>query len=81
VANGANNALRVLRFGAATNATVEAGGQSGSGNFTVSLPAGTREYSFVVRRAATGQAVTVPVTVTDGCGEVPTFVGGGASAF
>jgi hypothetical protein len=26
-------------------------------------------------------AVTVPITVTDGCGDWKTFVGGGANAF
>ena len=38
------------------------------------------EYSFTVRRSGSG-AVTVPLTVTDGCGEWKTFVGGGAGAF
>ncbi|MCC7369138.1 MAG: hypothetical protein IT306_11985 [Chloroflexi bacterium] len=38
------------------------------------------EVKFYIRRTAPG-AVTVPITVTDGCGEWSTFVGGGASAF
>jgi hypothetical protein len=79
--SGANNALRSLRFGAATNATIEAGGQSGPGSLMVSLPAATRQYGFAVRRTTAGQAITVPLTVVDGCGEWPTFVGGGASSF
>jgi hypothetical protein len=34
-----------------------------------------------VRRPASGQAATVELTVTDGCGTWPTFVGGGPTAF
>jgi hypothetical protein len=46
----------------------------------IQIPAGATEFTFRVRRTAPG-AVSVPFTVTDGCGEWPTFVGGGASAF
>jgi hypothetical protein len=38
------------------------------------------DASFVVRRTAPG-AVTLPLTITDGCGDWPTFVGGGPNAF
>ncbi|HEY7067294.1 MAG TPA: hypothetical protein VII06_37880 [Chloroflexota bacterium] len=36
---------------------------------------------FSVARVTPGQAVTVPLTVIDSCGECPTAVGGGPSAF
>lgn len=75
------NTLRSLRFGAATNATVDASGQSGSGGFTVTLPVGARQTQFTLARVTAGQAATVPLTVTEGCGDGPTVVGGGASAF
>jgi hypothetical protein len=77
----ANDRLLALRFGAATNAQIRAGDQSGSGGFTVSLAPGTQQTSFTVSRATAGQAVTVPLTVLDSCGEWPSVVGGGASAF
>jgi hypothetical protein len=77
----ANDRLVALRFGAATNARIEAPGQNGSGGFSVSLPPGTQQATFVVQRVADGQAVTVPLTVVDSCGEWPTVVGGGPAAF
>jgi hypothetical protein len=45
----------------------------------VSPPAPT--MSFVVNRVTSGQAATVTLVITDGCGAWPTFVGGGPSAF
>lgn len=80
--NAPNNTLRSLRFGAATNGLIDIGATVGStGGITVSFPAGTRETSFVVRRAAAGQPMTVPFIVVDDCGDWPTFVGGGPAAF
>jgi hypothetical protein len=80
-----NNRLRQLRFGAATNARIDAGGQTGrTGNFTVSLPANTTQTTFTVRRgtAATPPlSTTVPIIVADDCGDWTTFVGGGPTAF
>jgi hypothetical protein len=73
--------LRALRFGAATNAVIEAGGQSGPGGFTVTLPPGTAQHTFTLSRATAGQAATVPLTVADGCADWPTVVGGGPAAF
>ena len=73
--------LRAVRFGTATNAIVEAGSQSGSGGFTVTLPAGSQQTTFVLRRVTSGQATTANVTVVDACGDWPTVVGGGATAF
>ena len=76
------NALQALRFGAATNALIDAGGQVGAtGSFSVALPAGTTQTSFVVRRATPGLATTVPFEVVDACGAFPTLVGGGPAAF
>jgi hypothetical protein len=46
----------------------------------IEIPAGATEFTFRIRRTAPG-AVAVPFTVTDACGEWPTFVGGGAGAF
>lgn len=74
------NTLHELRFGAATNARIDAGTLSGApGNVSLALPDDTRETTFTVRRAVAGQAVTVPLTVLDDCGEWPTFVGRGPS--
>ncbi len=75
--------LSALRFGAATNALIDVPGfvTGASGNFNVSLPAGTAQTTFFVRRASPGLATTVPFVVVDGCGEWQTFVGGGPAAF
>jgi hypothetical protein len=51
------------------------------GNFTVTFPPGTQQATFYVLRQTAGQATTVPLTVIDGCGAWPTFVGGGPTAF
>jgi hypothetical protein len=77
-----SNALVALRFGTATNAAIDAGDQTGQpGGFTVSLPPGTAQTTFTVRRLVVGAATTVNLVVVDGCGEWPTVVGGGAGAF
>lgn len=73
--------LRELHFGAATNALIEAGGQRRTGDFAVALPPGTRQTTFTLTRLAAGQGATVPLTVTDVCGNWPTLVGGGPEAF
>jgi hypothetical protein len=80
--NGGANSLHSLRFGRATNAVLDAGNQVGSrGNFTYTLDPGTTDIAFAVRRVTAGQPVTVPLTMTDACGDWPTFVGGGPDAF
>jgi hypothetical protein len=56
------------------------GSRAESGSFAVTLPAGTADYSFTIKRVNDG-AVTVPITVTDACGDWKTFVGGGPGAF
>ena len=74
--------LQALRFAAGANALIDIDGQTGrTGPFTVSLPPGTAQATFIVRRATAGVATTVPFFVTDGCaGEWSTFVGGGPTA-
>jgi len=80
-----NNRLRQLRFGAATNALIDAGGQTGrTGNFTVTLPVGTTQTTFTIRRGTTAVpplTTTVPFVAADDCGDWSTFVGGGPAAF
>lgn len=73
--------IRSIRFGATQNALVEIGGVSGRvGPFTHTLATPATQQAFSVARQGAG-AVTVPVVVTDDCGEWTTFVGGGAAAF
>jgi len=79
--NGANR-LAELRFGAGANALVDVAGQTGkSGAFSVPLTDHPASLTFFVRRATPGQATTVPLTIVDSCGDWPTLVGGGPSAF
>ena len=75
--------MNALHFGAASNAQIDAPGAApgASGPFDVATPAGASSYTFVVRRTTAGQGVQVPFTVTDACGNWPTFVGGGPNAF
>ncbi len=76
-----NNQLRALHFTRTDNAAVDVGSVvGGSGDFTVpAVQSGP--LTFVVNRVAAGLATTVQLIVSDGCGDWPTFVGGGASAF
>jgi hypothetical protein len=48
---------------------------------TVSLPAHPASIVLTVHRVTAGVAATVELTVSDGCGSWPTFIGGGPSAF
>ena len=53
-----------------------------NGVLSPSTPAtGTAQSVFFVARATPGAATTVALTVTDACGDWPTFVGGGPDAF
>ena len=73
--------LRAIQLGAPVNARVDIGGQRDlKAPTTVSLPPGSQQAT-VVRRVTAGQTATVPLTIVDDCGEWPTFVGGGPSAF
>jgi subtilisin family serine protease len=79
--DGTTNRLREIRFGSSANAVIETGAQARAGNFSVTLPASSNEYTFVIRRVSSGGGVTVPLTAVDDCGEWNTFVGGGPNAF
>jgi len=86
--SGSSGALQALRFGSATNAVIEVGGDASTpgtvsreGNFSLTLPPGTTRVDFFVRQVTSGAATTVPVVAVDGCGDWPTFVGGGPEAF
>jgi hypothetical protein len=79
-----NNRLVSLQFTRLTNATVELPGpplQVVSAPTTVLLTGGPAQTTLTVVRTTAGLASTVELTVTDGCGVWPTFVGGGPSAF
>jgi hypothetical protein len=77
-----NNLLSSLQFTSTTNATVDAGGVlAGTGSFSVPVSPAAPATTFFVNRTTAGQAATVMVTVTDGCGAWQTFVGGGPGAF
>jgi thermitase len=80
--------LRSLQFGnpgsnpsQPSNALIDVGSQTDqTGSFTFAPLLGTRQVTFYVRHAAAGPT-TVPLIITDSCGQWPTFVGGGAAAF
>jgi hypothetical protein len=74
------NSLVSVRLGSVVNGTVDVNGygQVGSGSM-VRTASGSQQATLVVRRIAAG-ATTVPLFLTDGCGEWRTFVGIGANA-
>jgi hypothetical protein len=77
-----SNALQRLDFTAATNAHFDIGVEVDKAPpFYDVLPSGTQQTTLYVRRLTAGQAATLSLTVTDGCGAWPTFVGGGPGAF
>lgn len=83
----AGNRLVRLKFGqdshvATVNALIDLPGvgDGRSSPSTVELPNRPTSYTFYVRRATPGTPVTVPVTVTDLCGDWQTMVGGGVRA-
>jgi hypothetical protein len=77
-----NNSLASLTFGELQNARVTLAGQPivRGQTYTVADPANTHGLDFTVERVTPGQPTMVPFTVTDGCGDWPTFVGGGRDA-
>lgn len=77
---GVDNHLVELRFGAFRNGTVTINGQQVASGSTFTPPANTTQITLVVARVTPGQATTIPLTVVDGCGNWPTFVGGGPGA-
>mgnify|MGYP000878041327 CR=1 FL=1 len=48
--------------------------------FSFAIPSSPVSYTFYVRRQQPGLPVTVPITITDGCGPWQTLVGGGTAA-
>ncbi len=77
----AANAIKSISFGGSTHAEVERVGQPpNAGAFTWTLGSEVAQVTFTIHRTATGP-VQVPFTVTDNCGDWPTFVGGGSGAF
>jgi len=75
-----HNTLTEVRFGQLQNAKVTLNGQTIASGQTYTVPANSVGVDFTVERVAAGQATTVPFVVVDGCGQWPTFVGGGAAA-
>jgi CSLREA domain-containing protein len=80
-----NGQLVALRFTRLTNATVDVATVPATtvstAPTTIALPSRPASIQLTVHRGTAGQAATVELTVTDGCGSWPTFVGGGPSAF
>jgi hypothetical protein len=74
------NTLRAIRVVQAPHARVDIFGQSIGAGGGVAAPAGAHGATFTITRLAPG-AITVPLIITDGCGDWETFVGGGANAF
>jgi len=81
-----NGDLKSIRFGsdsrALQNASVQIVGPNGlqttSSTLTVPLAVNTTSQTFTANQTVPGQAMTVPLVVTDGCGPWQTFVGVGA---
>jgi hypothetical protein len=80
-----NNQLFSLQFTRLANATVDVATSPvttvSAAPTTATLSGHPPSIQLTVRRPASGQAATVELTVTDGCGTWPTFVGGGPTAF
>jgi hypothetical protein len=78
-----NNQLVQIQFTALTNAGIQLPGDVviHTTPFTLPIPPGNAQTSFTVIRTAAGQGANVSFTVTDGCGNWPTFVGGGPNSF
>lgn len=73
--------IHSIRFGPTQNALVDVGGQTGrTGTFTETFTSPAAQQAFSIRRQGPG-AVTVPIVVSDDCGQWNTLVGGGATAF
>ena len=78
---GFTNAIQAITWGGLTNATVEVVGigRVSQGQRTA-LPANTQSVTLLMSRVTAGQPFTVGLTVTDACGDFPTFLGAGANA-
>lgn len=80
--SGANNGnvLRTIQFRAPTNATIQMTGQTSIGTGAITLPTDTRRISFTVTQTDASAPFLVPYTITDNCGAVEKFAGGGKDA-
>lgn len=82
-AQGDRNDLKELRFGSPArpfqNAFVSLPGHPAPivGDFALTLPPGSPQRSFVVRRVMSGQAMLAPIAVADACGAWLVVVRGG----
>jgi hypothetical protein len=82
--NPQSRQLVALRFTRLANATVDVPGVgtiAASSAMPIPIPGHPAALTLTVHRVVAGQAATLEFVVTDGCGDWPTFVGGGPSAF
>jgi hypothetical protein len=79
---GPANLLLAITWTSLTNAAVNliGVGDVTQGQRTV-LPPGSLSAQLLISRVTSGQATTVRMVVTDGCGDWSTFAGGGSNAF
>jgi spore coat protein A len=75
------NHLTQLRLTSSTNAVVYAGLYAQSAPFTMNLAPDTTTYTVLLARQLSGQAATASLVVSDSCGDWPTLIGGGPTAF
>jgi N-acetylneuraminic acid mutarotase len=76
-----SNGLQRITFSRVENAVVLLNGSPAGNGASISLPGGTSQVTLLVRRQTPGAASMASFVVTDACGEWPSFVGGGPSAF
>jgi hypothetical protein len=79
-----NNQLQALHFTRLANATVEVPGVGpiiAPSSTPIVVSGQPASIALTMHRITTGQAATVELVVTDGCGDWPTFFGGGPNAF
>ncbi|MGE3272332.1 MAG: hypothetical protein AB7P40_26525, partial [Chloroflexota bacterium] len=75
-----SNVLTQIQFGTPVNATIQMLGQSSISTSPIALPSGTKQIVFEVQQTDPNSAYHVPFKVTDSCGSVDKFVGGGKDA-
>jgi uncharacterized protein YkwD len=81
-AGAPTNVLRKIQFGALMNSTIDMPGYgTPTANTTVGIIPGTQQVTFTARRLTSASGTTVPLVLTDDCGDWRTFVGGGRTAF
>jgi len=75
-----SNGLEQIVFTSLQNGAVQLGAGPVAPGATIPL-GGASTITFIVTRQVAGQPTHVAFTVRDGCGEWPSFVGGGPTAF